>query len=357
VESASDGGQAEGRKESGMEGPSIRVRLTALLAVLLLLVGIPGATLAWMTSVPGRSYQGPLPPLTAGQRQLAQRLEAHARAIAAEPHNVRHPEALELAASHLEAALLGMGYPVHRQTFDTEGRKVRNIEIVIEPAHADAATLVVGAHYDSYLDAPGANDNATGAAAVVELARLLADLRHKSPLRIRLVLFVNEEPPFFKTDRMGSLVHARQLKHTGERILGMLSLETLGFYSDRADSQHYPPPLGLFYPNKGDFVAFVGLTSSRAFVRETVGAFRKVAAFPSAGGTAPGIVQGIDWSDHWAYAQIGVPSLMVTDTAPFRYPHYHTPRDTPDQVDYERLARVVSGLERVIRDMAADEAQ
>ena len=340
-----------------MEGPSIRVRLAALLAVLLLLVGIPGATLSWMTSVPGRSHQGPLPPLTAEQRQLAQRLEEHVRAIATLPHNVRHPDELERAAGHIERALIGMGYPVHRQAFQAGRQKVRNIEIVVEPARANAATLVVGAHYDSYLDAPGANDNASGTAAVIELARLLADLRHRSPLRIRLVLFVNEEPPFFKTGEMGSLVYARRLKRSGEPVLGMFSLETLGFYSDRENSQHYPPPLGLLYPTKGDFVAFAGLTSSRHFVRKTVGSFRKVAAFPSVGGTAPALVQGIDWSDHWAFEQVGIPALMVTDTAPFRYPHYHTPRDTPERVDYERLARVVSGLEMAIRDMAAAEGE
>lgn len=338
-----------------MGGPSIRVRLTALLAVLLLLLGIPGAALVWMTSVPGRSHEGPLPGLTPEQARLATRLRTHVEAIASKPHNVGHPEELERSARHIENALAGMDYPIHRQAFETNGQKVRNIEIVIEPAAAEAATLVIGAHYDSWLDAPGANDNGTGTAAAVELARLLSDLRHKSSLRIRIVLFVNEEPPFFKTNRMGSLVHARSLKRTGEPVLGMLTLETLGFYSDEENSQHYPPPLGLLYPTKGDFVAFVGLTSSRTFVQRAVGSFREVAAFPSVGGTAPGFVQGIDWSDHWAYEQMGMPALMVTDTAPFRYPHYHTPRDTPDRIDYERLARVVSGLEKMIRKWETEE--
>ena len=141
---------------------------------------------------------------------------------------------------------------------------------------------MVGAHYDSYGHAPGANDNGTGVAAVLELARLLADLRGKASLRIRFALFVNEEPPFFKTELMGSLVYARRLKASGEPVLGMLSLETLGFYSDAEHSQRYPWPLGLLYPSRGDFVAFVGLISSRAFVRRTVAAFRALAPFPSA---------------------------------------------------------------------------
>lgn len=318
----------------------------------LLLFALPAALLLWMTSVPGRSFTGPLPALTPDQARLAGRLRAHVTAIGSTPHNVAHPEALEKAALHIETALAEIGYTVRRQAFRTDGRAVRNLEVVIEPARADAPTLVVGAHYNSCMDAPGANDNATGTAAVIELARSLADLRGRSPLRIRLVLFVNEEPPYFRTGQMGSLVYARALKRSGEQVVGMLSLETLGFYSDAPNSQHYPTPLDMLYPDKGDFVAFVGQTSSRAFVRRTVGAFRKVASFPSQGGTAPGFLQGIDWSDHWAFGQVGIPAVMVTDTATFRYPHYHSPADTPDKVDYDRLARVVTGLALVIRSWA-----
>lgn len=336
-----------------MSGPSIRIRLAALIAVLLLFA-LPALLLLWMTSVPGRSFAGPLPPLTSGQAGLAARLRKHVAAIAGAPHNVAHPEALEKAALHIEAELAGMGYKVRRQAFRTDGQPVRNLEAVIEPARADAPTLVVGAHYDSCLDSPGANDNATGTAAIVELARSLADLRGRSSLRIRLVLFVNEEPPYFRTEQMGSLVYARALKRGGESVVGMLSLETLGFYSDHPRSQHYPTPLDMLYPDKGDFVAFVGQTSSRSFVRRTIGAFRDVAHFPSQGGTAPSFLQGIDWSDHWSFGQVGIPAVMVTDTATFRYPHYHSTSDTPDKVDAERLARVVTGLERVIRAWAGE---
>ena len=321
----------------------------------LLLFALPVAGVLWMTAVPGRSHAGALPPLTPEQVELAARLQDHVRAIASRPHNLGHPEELERAAAHIEAALEGMGYAVRRQPFSAAGREVRNLEAVVEPAASaaeGAKTLVVGAHYDSYGHAPGANDNGTGVAAVLELARLLADLRGNGSLRIRFALFVNEEPPFFKTELMGSLVYARRLKASGEPVLGMLSLETIGFYSDAEGSQRYPWPLGLLYPRRGDFVAFVGLVSSRAFVRRTVAAFRALAPFPSQGGTAPGFIPGIDWSDHWSFERVGIPALMVTDTALFRYPHYHSPADTPDKVDYERLARVVSGLERVVRAWA-----
>jgi hypothetical protein len=318
---------------------------------LALIVGLPVGGVLWMTSVPGRSHEGPLPPLTPEQIQVAIRLREHVSAIASSPHNTAYPDELERTALYIEGALARIGYEVHRQSFRADRHDVRNIEAMIEPAAegSDAQTLVIGAHYDSYFHAPGANDNATGVAGVLELARLLSDVKKKSSIRIRLVLFVNEEPPYFKSELMGSLIYAKRLKQSREPVFGMFSLETIGFYSDEEHSQRYPPPLGLLYPTTGNFVAFVGLTSSRAFVRRTVASFRAVAPFPSVGGTAPGIIPGIDWSDHWSFEQVGIPAVMITDTALFRYPHYHTPADTPDKVDYESLARVVSGLELVVR--------
>ena len=132
----------------------------------------------------------------------------------------------------------------------------------------------------------------------------------------------------------------------------MYSLETLGFYSDEPGSQHYPFPFGLMFSDRGDFVAFVGTTESRALVRESIRSFRSHTAFPTIGGVAPGFIPGIDWSDHWAFAEQGFQAIMLTDTAPFRYPHYHKPTDTPDKVDTDKLARVVKGIERMIRDAA-----
>lgn len=321
-------------------------RLIAL-GVLALLFAGPVLALLWMTAVPGKSWSGPLPALTVAEHDLAERLRTHVTTIASTPHNAGHPEAYAAAAAYIERELAGSGYAPVRQPFD-DGRAV-NLEAVIEPAVATAPTLVLGAHYDSAFTAPGANDNGSGTAALIELARLLADLRDKAPVRIRFAFFANEEPPFFQTGRMGSLVYAHGLIARGETPAAMLSLETLGYYRGQPGSQHYPFPLGMLYPDTGNFVAFVGPVSSRALVRKAVGEFRTVAQFPSVGGTAPGFVQGIDWSDHWAFGEIGVPALMITDTAPFRYPHYHSAEDTPDKVDYARLARVTAGLERMLR--------
>jgi Zn-dependent M28 family amino/carboxypeptidase len=161
-----------------------------------------------------------------------------------------------------------------------------------------------------------------------------------------------EEPPYFRTANMGSLHYAKTLAARKERVTAMLSLETLGYFSDEPGSQKYPPPFGLMFPNKGNFVSFVGLLNSRPLVQETIKSFRAHTSFPSIGGTAPGIIPGIGWSDHWAFAEYGFQGVMITDTATFRYPHYHEPTDTPDKVDTEKLARIVKGVERVVRDLA-----
>ncbi|WHO38138.1 M28 family peptidase [Sphingobium sp. AP49] len=332
------------------------IRLTAI-GLLLLLFGLPTGVFIWMTAVPGQSYLGPLPPLTLDQSRLTESLKADVAAIASRPHNLQYPRALEAAARHLEQELEAADYDVQRQYYEASGRPVRNIEVVLQPMSETARTLVIGAHYDSAGDAPGANDNGSGAAALLALARRMTDLRGRTPIKIRLVFFVNEEPPFFQTSKMGSAVYAKQLRQSGEDVLGMISLETMGYYSDQPGSQHYPFPLGLRYPGTGNFVAFVGMLPSRSFVRQTVEAFRKEARFPSIGGVAPGALQGIGWSDHWSFANEGIPALMVTDTAPFRYPYYHTTRDAPDKINYQRLARVVSGLESLIRRWPSSPSQ
>jgi len=273
-------------------------------------------------------------------------------AIASVPHNVQHDTELEAAAQYIERELQNIGYFIGRQEFSVHGAKVRNIEAIRDPrGQAETVTLVVGAHYDSYDDAPGANDNATGTAAVIELARLLKDWQPERT-RLRFVFFVNEEPPYYRTRDMGSWRYAERLSETGERVLGMIALETMGAFYDAPNSQRYPQPFGLIFPSTANFIAFVGLPGARRFLHDVIGSFRRNLAFPSIGGLAPDIVPGIGWSDHWAFQQFGFPAIMITDTAPYRYPHYHLPSDTPDKVDYDKLARITGGLELLVRDIA-----
>jgi len=326
-----------------------RTRLGILAAILLILVGLPAGFLIWATSVPGQSFAGPLPPVTPERQVLANRLRADVVAIASEPHNLNHMAALVRSEAYIVGQLRAASYEIQTQDVLLPAR---NLEVVVEPKVASAPTLVVGAHYDSIMGAPGANDNGSGSAALLELARRLK--RHDGQLgrRVRIIFFVNEEPPYFKSNAMGSRVAALALGKSHEQVEGMISLETMGYFDDRPGTQHYPFPLGLRYPDTANFIAFVGDLDSRPFVRRSIAQFRRHAQIPSVGGTAPTFVQGIDWSDHWSFSQEGIPAFMVTDTAPFRYPHYHEATDTPDKVNYERLALVVEGLEGMILDLA-----
>ncbi len=209
--------------------------------------------------------------------------------------------------------------------------------------------MVVGAHYDALPGTPGADDNASGVAAMLALAGFLADEEHLRTLR--LVAFVNEEPPFFHNGMMGSEVHARRSREGGDDIVAMLSLETIGYYDDDDDTQRYPPPLSAFYPSRGNFIAFVGNLGSMALNRAAVTSFRAHSDFPAESASLPGWIQGVGWSDHRSFWRSGYPGVMVTDTAPFRNPHYHQATDTPGKLDFGRFAEVVRGVKGVVTEL------
>lgn len=326
--------------------------LTVLAAVGVLAAAVSAA--AWyMTAMPGERHRGAAQPLGSGELKILADLKAHVSAIASEEHNVEHPAALESAARYIETALTGFGYAVARQEFEAGGVKVRNLEVVRHgPGAGKPSLIVIGAHYDSAPGAVGANDNGSGVAALLELARLLKGVEPAEGLEIRLVFYVNEELPWSRTDKMGSYVHAAGLASEQRKVTAMLSLETIGWYSSAAGSQRYPFPFNLFYPATGDFIGFVSNLDSRRLLRRVIGSFRRHSTFPSEGAAGPASMAALGRSDHWSYWKFGWPAVMVTDTAPYRYPHYHTLRDTPDKIDYERLSRVVKGLESVVRDLA-----
>jgi hypothetical protein len=328
-----------------------RGRLVLIFAAALAL--FVGFAVWFMTAMPGERHRGPLQPLGVEDLSLLANLKAHVLAVASEEHNVGHPEALERTARYIEATLSGLGYAVSRQEFETEAVKVRNLEVRrIGPGAGKPRLIVIGAHYDSAQGAVGADDNGSGVAALLELARLLKAVQPDEGLELRLVFYVNEELPWFGTEKMGSLVHASGLAREEREVVAMLSLETIGWYSDVPGSQRYPFPFNLLYPSTGDFIGFVANPRSRSLLHRVIGSFRRHAAFPSEGAVGLESIPGISWSDQWAYWKFGWPAVMVTDTAPFRYPHYHTLRDTPDKLDYDGLARVVKGLEGVVRELA-----
>jgi Zn-dependent M28 family amino/carboxypeptidase len=300
---------------------------------------------------PGPSYSGPLAKLDEHETALAEALKKDVEKLAGEIGDRSLPRYAKLveAAAFIEKSFQADGFQVSQQTYEVKGRTCANLEIEIAGTKSSAEIVVVGAHYDSVAGAPGANDNGSGVAALLALGREFSG--KQTDRTLRLVAFANEEPPYFQEPSMGSLRYARRSKERKENIVGMVSLETIGYYSDAAESQHYPPPLALLYPSTGNFIAFVANPQSDALVREAAASFRKHAKFPSQWGVAPAAMPGVGWSDHWSFWQQGYQGIMITDTALFRYPHYHLKTDTPDKLDYPRTARVVAGLEHVIADL------
>lgn len=257
---------------------------------------------------------------------------------------------LQRAADYIANELLACGYVPRSHPYEVSRLQVSNIDGVLLGSAQPGDIVVIGAHYDTVSGCAGANDNASGVAAVLELARRFAGRPQKRT--VRFAAFINEEPPFFHTAQMGSLVYARACRARGERIVAMLSLETMGYFSDEAGSQRYPAPVGAAYPDVGNFIGFVSNSRSARLLVRARRAFRKRTTLPLQPAVLPEEIPGAGWSDHWAFWQAGYPALMVTDTAPFRYPWYHTPGDTPDKLDYERLGQVVDGIEAVIEALA-----
>jgi len=308
-----------------------------------------------MISMPGKTHVGQGPPLSVEETEIHDQLRQHVSMLAGVigERNVWHGDSLKKAAGYIQRVLEEAGYAVKTQPFSSRGLTLRNLEVELPGNTLADEIIIVGAHYDSVEDSPGANDNASGVAALLELARLFSGT---TPMRtLRFVAFANEEAPFFYTDEMGSHQYAGHAKQRGEKITAMISLETLGSYTDAPGSQRYPFPFNLAYPDTGNFVGFVGNLASRTLVRRAIKTFRETTAFPSEGVAAPSWIEGIHWSDQWAFWEEGYPAIMITDTALFRYGPYHTTADTPEQLDYPAMARVVSGLQQVVAELAGVE--
>lgn len=308
-----------------------------------------------MFRIPGKSYHGPVPPLTDEQMVLREQLRKDVAKLAGEigDRNVNTEyENLCKASDFIEESFVKAGYKVSLQGYEVsqyglEGRECYNLEVEITGSEKPDEIVVIGAHYDSLEGTPGANDNGSGVAALLALARAFVD---NQPARtLRFVAFVNEEPPYFLSDDMGSFVYARRCRERNENVVAMLSLETIGYYTDEERSQNYPSGLiGLVFSTTGNFISFVSNIKSRKLLRDVTGFFREYAKFPSEAACLPEQIAGVAWSDQWSFWRNGYPGIMVTDTAPFRYPYYHTREDTPDKINYDRFAYLVDMLEKVV---------
>jgi len=314
----------------------------------LLLLAIGFAVVAWVLVNPVRPVPG-----TIAVAPAPADLRRHVEALTGLGgfRSYQHPDVLDRAADYISSQLQAAGFEVKEQPYEVGGVGVRNLVTRYGPSAEPI--VVVGAHYDVCGDQHGADDNASAVAAMLELARLLSEHRPAVRRRIELVGFTLEEPPFYRTDAMGSAVHARSLRQRGVRVAAMLCLEMVGYFSDRPHSQRFPAPgLGILYPHTGDFIAVVGNLGSRRLTRQVKARMAGVCALPVHSINAPALLPGVDFSDHLSYWREGLPAVMVTDTAFYRNPNYHLPSDTADTLDYERMAEVVKGLYAAVCSLA-----
>ena len=258
------------------------------------------------------------------------------------PRSYKDIEELNKTADYLEEKMISFGCNVKRQSFIFTGNTYHNI---IGELRGDEGSemLVIGAHYDTVPGTPGADDNASGIAGLLELARL--NTLSPSSKTVRFVAFTLEEPPLFKTRHMGSYIYAESLWKEKTKIEGMICLEMIGYFCDKKGCQYYP--LHFFkwlYPEKGDFIAFVGNISSKAFTKRVKNAFHRTATLPVESLNTISLVPGVDFSDHSSFWDFGYHAFMITDTAFYRNPHYHTAGDEADTLDYKKMALLIYGL-------------
>ncbi|OFV98746.1 MAG: peptidase M28 [Acidobacteria bacterium RIFCSPLOWO2_02_FULL_61_28] len=279
----------------------------------------------------------------------AARLETHVRMLseAFVPRDYKHPEVLDRAATYIRKEFEQASEALSEQPYEMEGKTYRNVIAALGPDTSER--IVIGAHYDAFGEFPGADDNASGVAGLIELAYLLSGT--SLPMRVELVAFTLEEPKtlegpgLFRSPYAGSAVHADSLKKQGVPVRIMLALEMIGFFRDAENSQSYPNPvLRFFYPSRGNYILIVGRLGEGWAARRVKKAMQAASPLATYSINAPASIEGIDWSDHFNYWKVGYPAVMITDTAPNRNKNYHTAQDTPERLDYKRMALVVQGV-------------
>ncbi len=257
------------------------------------------------------------------------------------PRSFRHSTNLNACADYIQSELEAAGGRIEIQNFEVSGSVFKNVRAFFGPE--DGPRTIIGAHYDSHDHTPGADDNASGIAGLIELAYLFGN--KPPPIGIELVAYCLEEPPFFATKKMGSYIHAQAVAGEAKEIRGMLALETIGYFSDEFGSQDYPALLFKFiYPNRGNFVAVVGRIDQKPFISEVKIGMKGATDVPVYSIAAPTQVPGVDFSDHRNYWEFGYNAVMITDTAFYRNKEYHQAGDTWERLDYERMGKVIQAV-------------
>ena len=259
---------------------------------------------------------------------------------------------LRKAEDYIAARLKAAGCKVEYQEYPSSGTKVKNIICVKPGLAAPSEIIVIGAHYDTFNN-PGADDNASGVAGLLELAEYAAAKKYGKTLKF--VAFANEEPPFFRNEGMGSAVYAKAAAERKEDIKAALVLEMIGYFSEKRLSQRYPPLIGPFFPGRGNFIAQVSNLGSRKTAARIDKVFRGASKLPLRTVSLPSFVPGVDYSDHRSFWGAGYPAVMFTDTSFYRTPHYHKPTDLPGTLNYEYMAAFLDGLKAAVDDLAGAE--
>lgn len=295
-----------------------------------------------------------LAPLSNADARLACELRHDVEILAADigPRGHFALKQYALAEDFIASSLGKLGYEVERQEVrSVDKSRAANVIAEIRGRSKPDQILVAGAHYDSCKDCPAANDNASGVAGLLYLARAFAGESFDSTLR--LVFFANEEPPHFNFDMMESQDYAWRCRERKEDIRGMFCLETIGCYSSEPGTQSWPSnAMNLVLPMVGDLICFVGSIGSSHFIRQCAAQFEKTRRLPLIASAVPASIDEVNWSDHRGFAEAHYEGFMITDTAPLRYAHYHKPSDTPDKIDFHSMARVVRGVEEMSRRLA-----
>jgi Zn-dependent M28 family amino/carboxypeptidase len=265
-----------------------------------------------------------------------------------QPRNATYQEGLDEASEYIRGSLDSMGVSWRKQDYLVDNRNVHNI--ICYYGDTTLPRLVIGAHYDVCMDLPGADDNASGVAGLLELARKFHQEKPSLKHCIEMVFYTLEEPPYFRTTNMGSYVHAKDLFDRKVKVAAMICLEMIGYYSDEKGSQHYPANImKLWYPNRGNFIAIVGKKGMKDLAKVFCKGIRKHSDLPAEMLIAPPSIAGVDFSDHLNYWLFGFSAVMITDSAFMRNRNYHRPTDTWDTLDYKKMAELVEGLFRTIK--------
>ncbi|UCH96796.1 MAG: M28 family peptidase [Candidatus Aminicenantes bacterium] len=259
-------------------------------------------------------------------------------------------EKINAAKDYIERVLKDLRLEYTLQSYQYRGKTYSNIIVTRQGQGKSGEVFIIGAHYDTVMGTPGADDNASAVAVLLELCRLLTDYQPSKTLK--LIFFVLEEPPTFNTRHMGSYVYAKAAKDNKEKITGMISLEMVGYYNDKKGSQLYPLPLmSLFYPKTANFIGVVGDIKSRRLVKKVAHSIKKGSAIPVESLSTVKILPGVDFSDHGSFWKMGYPAVMITDTAFYRNPNYHSISDTIATLDFDKMVELLPGLRQVVLDL------